>query len=220
MMRSSRIGCVSAVAAFGSYSSFNFHRNLNGPNSPGFCIVCNGDARIVLDRCAPLRVVAAGRPFDTAASLCVEKGRCHCRARRRRSVRANLCSHHRSSCAVDVARAGRLAAPKQYSIPSIGADVDAAVGDRQTTEVIPRCDLIAARPELVAGFTVERVQHRVRRFLNASLPIRRRAPARPIAASCFLRCRRRRPRRWRSPADPPCTCRERSTQESASAFRS
>ena len=57
MMRSSRIGGVSAVAAFGSYSSFNFHRNLNAPNSPGFCIVCTdmrGSFLIDAVRCAKL----------------------------------------------------------------------------------------------------------------------------------------------------------------------
>src|SRR5262249_56488956 len=40
MTRSRRTGCVSAVAALGSYSSFSFHRNLNVPKSPGFVIDC------------------------------------------------------------------------------------------------------------------------------------------------------------------------------------
>src|SRR5262249_54169241 len=53
--RSSRIGSVSVVAAFGSYSSLSFHRNLKGPNAPGFCIVWSemrGSLRIQPLRCA------------------------------------------------------------------------------------------------------------------------------------------------------------------------
>src|SRR5262245_56973512 len=49
------------------------------------------------------------------------------------------------------------------------ADINAAVGDGQSAEVIPRLDLIPARPELVAGDGVERVEHGVRRFLDPSL---------------------------------------------------
>jgi hypothetical protein len=39
MIRSIKTGCVSVVAAFGSYSSFSFQRNLKVPNSPAFVIV-------------------------------------------------------------------------------------------------------------------------------------------------------------------------------------
>src|SRR5262249_57824338 len=34
--RSRITGGVRVMAAFGSYSSFSFHRNLNDPNAPGF----------------------------------------------------------------------------------------------------------------------------------------------------------------------------------------
>ena len=53
--RSRRIGCVSVAGACGSCSSFSFHKNLNGPNAPGFCIVAGemrGSVRIHPVRCA------------------------------------------------------------------------------------------------------------------------------------------------------------------------
>src|SRR5258708_28969276 len=61
----SRIGCVSVVAAFGSYSSFSFQRNLNGPNGPGLTIVAaemRGSVRTHAVRCASAPLVVHSAP--------------------------------------------------------------------------------------------------------------------------------------------------------------
>src|SRR5215471_19073882 len=50
-------------------------------------------------------------------------------------------------------RQARRAKAVEHAV--VGPDVDAAVGDRETAEVIPRRDLILARPQLLAGLTIE-----------------------------------------------------------------
>src|SRR5215203_2876182 len=54
----------------------------------------------------------------------------------------------------------------QHPVPR--ADVHAPVGDGDAAEVIPRGDRVAAVPELFAGLTLERVEHRLTGVWNAS----------------------------------------------------
>src|SRR5262245_15044091 len=64
---------------------------------------------------------------------------------------------------------GKTGRAEAVQHPVIGADVNAAVGDRQAAEMVPRLDLIAARPQLFTGLAVEGVEHGVRGPLNPSL---------------------------------------------------
>src|SRR5262245_5705741 len=69
---------------------------------------------------------------------------------------------------------------KTVERPIERADVDAPVRNGQPAEVIERRDLIAARPERLAGLAVERVQNGVRRSGDTR---RRAARARGIGTS-------------------------------------
>src|SRR5262249_53567519 len=51
----------------------------------------------------------------------------------------------------------------------VGSDIDAAVRHRNSAPVVPRRDLVAARPEFFAGLRIEGVQDGVRRARHAPL---------------------------------------------------
>ena len=57
--------------------------------------------------------------------------------------------------------------PKQYNTLSIRAEIHASIGDRESAEVCEGRDLVSARIQLLAGFSVERIERRVSRCCNA-----------------------------------------------------